>query len=62
MREIGYENVRVGLSGAPEIGVTADLNPGKPGKCIVLRSDIDALPVGVASLAAVAYEFLNQGK
>lgn len=25
LREIGYENVRVGLPGAPEIGVTADL-------------------------------------
>ena len=45
LREIGYENVHVGLPGAPEIGVTADLNPGKPGKCIALRSDIDALPV-----------------
>lgn len=45
LREIGYENIRIGIPGFPEVGVVADLNPGKPGKCIALRADIDALPV-----------------
>lgn len=45
LREIGYENIRVGVPHCPNSGVTVDLNPGKPGRCIALRADIDALPV-----------------
>lgn len=45
LREIGYEQVQVGIPRVPETGVIADLNPGKPGKCIALRADMDALPV-----------------
>lgn len=45
LREIGYEQVKIGIPRAPEVGVVADLNPGKPGKCIALRADMDALPV-----------------
>ena len=45
LKEIGYENIRVGVPRAPEVGVTVDLNPGKKGKCIALRADMDALPI-----------------
>lgn len=45
LRKIGYTNVRVGIPHCPETGAVADLNPGKPGRCIVLRADMDALPI-----------------
>lgn len=45
LREIGYEQIQTGIPRVPEIGVVADLNPGKPGRCIALRADMDALPV-----------------
>ena len=45
LQEIGFESIRVGIPRAPEVGVMADLNPGKPGKCIALRADMDALPI-----------------
>ena len=45
LREIGYEKVQIGVPRAPKVGVIADLNPGKAGKCIALRADMDALPV-----------------
>ena len=45
LRSMGYEKVEIGVPRAPEVGVIADLNPGKPGKCIALRADMDALPV-----------------
>jgi amidohydrolase len=44
LEDLGYENVRVGTAGKPT-GVVADLNSDKPGKCIALRADMDALPI-----------------
>lgn len=45
LKEIGYEDVTIGIPLYPELGVIANLNPGKEGKCIALRADIDALPI-----------------
>ena len=45
LREIGYENIRIGVPMSPDTGVIADLNPSATGRCILLRADIDALPV-----------------
>lgn len=45
LREIGYEEIEIGIPHCPHTGVRAELNPGKPGPCIALRADIDALPV-----------------
>ena len=36
---------RIGIPMAPDTGVIADLHPGRIGRCILLRADIDALPV-----------------
>lgn len=44
LEDLGYENVRIGTAGKPT-GVVADLNSDKPGKCIALRADMDALPI-----------------
>ena len=44
LREAGFENVRRGFNGT-ESGVIADLKGGKPGPCVALRADIDALPI-----------------
>lgn len=41
---MGCENVRVGFGGT-ECGVTAEITGGKPGRCVALRADIDALRV-----------------
>lgn len=38
-------DVTIGIPLYPELGVIANLNPGKEGKCIALRADIDALPI-----------------
>ncbi len=45
LKDIGYEEIRVGIPLFPQTGVIAELNPGKKGKCVAIRSDIDALPV-----------------
>lgn len=45
LKEIGFESIQIGIPRAPDVGVMADLNPGKPGKCIALRADMDALPI-----------------
>lgn len=45
LKEMGFTNVRRGFAGT-ESGVCADIEGGKgPGKCVALRSDIDALAV-----------------
>lgn len=44
LEDLGYENVRTGTAGKPT-GVVADLNSDKPGRCIALRADMDALPI-----------------
>ncbi|MDR1979183.1 MAG: amidohydrolase [Synergistaceae bacterium] len=44
LEKIGVENVRSGFGGT-ECGVTADIVGAKPGKCVALRADIDALPL-----------------
>lgn len=45
LKEIGFEDVQVGIPLFPKVGVTANLNPGKKGPCILLRADMDALPI-----------------
>jgi amidohydrolase len=48
LAELGCENIRRGFKGT-ESGVVADLTGGKPGPCVALRADIDALPVQEAT-------------
>lgn len=45
LKDIGFVDVRVGIPFFSKVGVTANLNPGKEGPCLLLRADIDALPV-----------------
>jgi amidohydrolase len=44
LRTLGLENIRRGFGGT-ESGVMADLRGAKPGRCVALRGDIDALPL-----------------
>ena len=59
LREIGYESIRIGVPRAPEVGVMAELNPGKPGKCIALRADMDALPIQEETNLLYASQYSN---
>jgi metal-dependent amidase/aminoacylase/carboxypeptidase family protein len=43
LRAIGFDDVRTGIG---VTGVKAVLRGGKPGKTLLLRADMDALPVG----------------
>jgi amidohydrolase len=44
LRNLGLENIKRGFGGT-ECGVMADLKGGKPGRCVALRGDMDALPL-----------------
>jgi len=49
--------VQEGIGGA---GVLAVLEGGKPGKTLLMRSDIDALPVGVQIMSLAALDLLQE--
>lgn len=57
LREIGYEDVSIGIPHFPETGVIANLNPGKEGPCLALRADIDAL--AMQEMTEVPYRSKN---
>jgi amidohydrolase len=44
LEETGFRSMRVGTAGVPT-GLVADLGADRPGPCIALRADIDALPM-----------------
>ncbi len=56
LREAGLDDVRTGVAGT---GVVALLRGGRPGRCIALRADIDALPIQEESEAP--YASVNAG-
>jgi amidohydrolase len=52
LRQLGYE-VQTGVGGTGVVGL---LNPGKPGKVVALRADMDALPIQDAKQVPYASE------
>lgn len=49
--------VQEGIGGTGVLGV---LEGGKPGKTLLIRSDIDALPVGVQIMSLAALDLLQE--
>lgn len=58
LEEMGYSGLRVGTAGIPT-GLVAELDTGRPGPCIALRADIDALPI--AEQGNPPYRSKNEG-
>ncbi len=56
LREAGLDDVRTGVA---ETGVVAVLRGGRPGRCVALRADIDALPIQEES--DLPYASVNAG-
>lgn len=58
LEKMGCRILHVGFGGT-QSGVVAEITGGKPGKCIALRADIDALPL--QDEKSVAYKSKNPG-
>lgn len=59
LREIGYTDIQIGFTDKVKTGLVAKLNYDKPGKALVFRADIDALPI--EEQADVEYKSINDG-
>lgn len=59
LKEMGYSDIVVGTVGRPDISATATLNADKPGPCVALRADIDALKI--TEQLEVPYKSVNEG-
>ncbi len=59
LKEMGCENIRIGFGGT-SCGVTAEITGSRPGKCVALRADMDALTITEQNL--VSYASNTKGK
>ncbi len=58
LKGLGCENIRTGFGGT-ECGLTAEITGSRPGPCVALRADMDALPLSEEN--EVSYKSLNDG-
>ena len=57
LKGLGCENIRTGFGGT-ECGLTAEITGSRPGPCVALRADMDALPLSEEN--EVSYKSLNE--
>ncbi|MBN1332203.1 MAG: amidohydrolase [Synergistales bacterium] len=58
LADMGCENIRTGFGGT-RAGITAEITGSRPGKCVALRADMDALPINEEN--EIPYRSLSQG-
>lgn len=58
LKGLGCENIKIGADGK-ECGLSAEITGAKPGPCVALRADMDALPLQEEN--EVSYKSVNGG-